>query len=95
MASYLNKSYYCDLCKTGFDHTEEHNCISICKACQCMNCRQDFRIKCRNCDLFKNAESSAIIAAIHEALLAAKRSAKRKADEWGKLFLFIFFIKLN
>ena len=37
----------------------------------------------------KNAESSAIIAAKHEALLAAKRSAKRKADEWGKLF-FIF-----
>ena len=34
----------------------------------------------------KNAESSAIIAAKHEALLAANRSAKRKADEWGKLY---------
>ena len=37
-------------------------------------------------DRKKNAASSAIIAARHEALLAAKRSAKRKADEWGKLF---------
>ena len=39
-------------------------------------------------DRQKNADSSALIAAKHEALLAAKRSAKRKADEWGKL-LFI------
>ena len=37
-------------------------------------------------DRMKNAASSAIIAAKHEALLASKRSAKRKADEWGKLF---------
>ena len=37
-------------------------------------------------DRRKNAASSAIIAAKHEALLAAKRTAKRKADEWGKLF---------
>ena len=34
----------------------------------------------------KNAESSARYASEHEALLAAKRSAKRLADEWGKLF---------
>ena len=34
----------------------------------------------------KNAESSARYAAKHEAFLAAKRSVKRKADEWGKLF---------
>ena len=42
-------------------------------------------------DRMKNAASSALIAARHEALLAAKRSAKRKADEWGKLFLFLDF----
>ena len=41
-------------------------------------------------DRKKNAESSALIAARHEALLAAKQSAKRKADEWGQLFLFRF-----
>ena len=52
MASYLFKSYYCDLCKKGFDHPEEHNCISICKACLRMNCRMDFKIKCKNCELF-------------------------------------------
>ena len=38
-------------------------------------------------DRRKNAASSAIIAANHEALLAAKRTAKRKADEWGKFFI--------
>ena len=42
-------------------------------------------------DRKKNAESSALIAARHEALLAAKRSAKRKAEDWGKLFLFLDF----
>ena len=52
MISYLNISYYCDLCKTGFDHPEEHNCISICKAFQRRNCRPDFKIKCQNWDLF-------------------------------------------
>ena len=43
-------------------------------------------------DRRKNAASSAIIAAKHEALLAAKRTAKRKADKWGKLFLFRFLL---
>ena len=43
-------------------------------------------------DRKKNAASSALIAARHEALLAAKRSAKRKAEDWGKLFLFLDFL---
>ena len=42
-------------------------------------------------DRKKNAESSALIAARHEALLAAKRTAKRKADALGK-FLFRFLL---
>ena len=42
-------------------------------------------------DRMKNAASSALIAARHEALLAAKRTAKREADDWGKLFLLRFF----
>ena len=41
-------------------------------------------------DRQKNAASSAIIAAKQEALLAAERTAKRKADEWGKFFIKIF-----
>ena len=39
------------MCKKGFDHTEKHNCITLCKACQHMNCSPDFKIKCQNCDL--------------------------------------------
>ena len=57
MSSYLFKSYYWDLCKKGFDHTEEHNCIIIGKACNRMNCRQDFKVKCRNCELFTQNKS--------------------------------------
>ena len=57
MCSYLGKSYYCDLCKKGFDHTEEHNCITICKARNRMNCRQNFKVKCRNCALFTQKKS--------------------------------------
>ena len=41
-----------DLCKKGFDHTEEHYCITIYKACNRMNCRKYFKVKCRNCALF-------------------------------------------
>ena len=51
MGSHLNKSYYCNLCKEGFDHIEEHNCITICKACQRMNCKPDCQVKCQNCEL--------------------------------------------
>ena len=47
-------------------------------------------------DRKKNAESSALFAARYEALLAVKRSAKRKADEWGKLFFyFLDFLIIN
>ena len=45
-------------------------------------------------DRRKNAESSALIAAKHEALLAATILAKREADEWSKLF-FIYIFLLN
>ena len=57
MGSYLFKSFYCDLRKKGFDHTEEYNRIAICKACNRMNCRQDFKVKCRNCALFTQNKS--------------------------------------
>ena len=52
MASYLNKSYFCELCKKGFDHTRVHSCVIICKACNRLNCRKDFRIKCFSCDYY-------------------------------------------
>ena len=57
MSSYLIKSYHCDICKNGLDDSEEHNCITICKACNRMNCRQDFKVKCRNCALFTQNKS--------------------------------------
>ena len=41
----------------------------------------------------KNAKSLARYAAEHEALLAAKRSAKRKADKWCKLLFYLYFLK--
>ena len=57
LSSYLFKSYYCDLCIKAFDHTEEHSCKTICKACNRMNGRQDFKVKCRNCALFTQNKS--------------------------------------
>ena len=44
MSSNFFKSYYCDICKKGFDQTEEPNCITICKACNLMNCLQDVKL---------------------------------------------------
>ena len=83
MASFLNKSYYCDLCKKGFDHTEFHNCITICKACQRMNCSPDFKIKCQNCDLLiqnkscydlHDATKCKILKKCHECLYFLSRT---------------------
>ena len=51
MARYLNKSYFCDLCKKGFDHYREHTCANTCKACGRLNCREDFRINCKICNI--------------------------------------------
>ena len=35
-----------------------NDCQTIYKACKRMNCRQDFKVKCRNCALFTQLMSN-------------------------------------
>ena len=34
MATFLNRSYYCDTCQKGYDHKENHECNDVCHLCK-------------------------------------------------------------
>ena len=51
MASFYNKSYFCDYCKKAYDNQKEHNCAVICKACKRRNCQYINVNQCKDCKL--------------------------------------------
>ncbi len=38
MKAYLEKSYYCHFCKTGYNNLTDHRCVNLCFACKRYNC---------------------------------------------------------
>ena len=38
MSVFLNKNYYCDICKVSFNHLGSHSCNNICSSCKRLNC---------------------------------------------------------
>ena len=56
MTGFLNKSYYCDYCKVGYDNVGGHFCEFSCKSCHRRECEREFsntlcihcNIQCRN-----------------------------------------------
>ena len=52
--SYLNRSYFCDLCKVGFGSRVNHSCKMICEMCKSMNCQVENKIKCSMCKILCN-----------------------------------------
>lgn len=38
MPYYFNRSYFCDHCKIGYDHTGDHKCKNTCNQCGRLNC---------------------------------------------------------
>jgi hypothetical protein len=63
--SYLNRVYYCDFCKIGFNTINSHSCLHLCKACRRSNndCKleNNYSTYCDNCcTRTKNYECSQI-----------------------------------
>ena len=67
MKVFTKKSYYCDLCKIGYNNLRSHKCIINCSYCQRQNCivfnseDENGKIensykKCEHCDLLCNNE---------------------------------------
>ena len=49
MKSYLNRSYFCDLCKVGYGSRVSHSCKMICEMCKSTNCQVEIKITCSMC----------------------------------------------
>ena len=51
MKSWMNRWYFCDYCKKGFNSKTDHACIHTCKACFRRDCEPELVIKCKLCNL--------------------------------------------
>ena len=58
LPGFLNTNYFCHACHKGYDHTVDHLCDGMCKACRGVGCTlENHGIICKECDhLFKNQE---------------------------------------
>ena len=56
LPSFLNTNYFCHQCHKGYDHTTDHLCEGMCKACRGVGCIiENHGIICKECDrLFNN-----------------------------------------
>ena len=56
LPGFLNTNYFCHRCHKGYDHTTDHLCEGMCKACRGVGCiMENHGIICKECDrLFKN-----------------------------------------
>ena len=58
LPGFLNTNYFCHACHKGYDHTVDHLCDGMCKACRGVGCTiENHGIICKECDrLFMNQE---------------------------------------
>ena len=56
LPGFLNTNYFCHRCHKGYDHTTDHLCDGMCKACRGVGCIiENHGIICKECDrLFNN-----------------------------------------
>ena len=56
LPGFLNTNYFCHQCHKGYDHTTDHLCDGMCKACRGVGCTfENHGIICKECDrLFNN-----------------------------------------
>ena len=53
LPGFLNTNYFCHQCHKGYDHTTDHLCDGMCKACRGVGCITENRgIICKECDRF-------------------------------------------
>ena len=56
LPGFLNRSYFCERCHKGYDHTTDHICTAMCRLCRGFGCiREGNGIACNECDrVFNN-----------------------------------------
>ena len=53
LPGFLNTSYFCHQCHKGYDHTTDHLCDGMCRACRGVGCIiENNGITCKECDRF-------------------------------------------
>ena len=51
MLAFLDKCYFCDYCKSGYDHSTGHSCKYTCKSCKRQDCtKTESTLKCKKCN---------------------------------------------
>ena len=59
MKRLLDRSYYCDLCKIGYNQLGDHKCSNTCSFCYRYGCKLYEKIKCMFC--FKNCNNETCV----------------------------------
>ena len=56
LPGFLRRSYFCERCHKGYDHTTDHICTAMCRLCRGFGCiREGNGIACNECDrVFNN-----------------------------------------
>ena len=54
MKAYLNRSYFCDLCKVGYCSRVQHSCKLVCENCKSLNCKIENKLTCSLCKISCN-----------------------------------------
>lgn len=58
MPAFFHRSYWCEECNKGFDHTEDHRCSNICRYCFKRNaCPLERIIHCVDCNRYFQSDT--------------------------------------
>ena len=82
MASFYNKSYFCDYCKKAYDYQKDHSCPVMCKACKQKNCKYENVKQCVQCKRNSRNDACAEIHSTKECPML------KKCTECGKIKSF-------
>ena len=72
MASFYNKSYFCDYCKKAYDYQKDHSCPVMCKACKRKNCKYENVKQCVQCKRNSRNDACAEIHSTKECPMLKK-----------------------
>ena len=79
MTSFLNKSYFCDRCKIGFNQLGTHKCELTCNSCCRVKCpKSDYTT---NCDYCKKVCFNEVCERIHNETFCSRVAYCKKCDK--------------
>jgi hypothetical protein len=86
MCAYLNRSYYCNYCMSGYSGVNEHSCQNMCSCCKSFECVEyDFifeeknKLKCNKCNIIAK---SPLCIQRHYDLICDKRKICEKCNHF-------------